>query len=99
MGKIPCAICKREKEESLMKVLVPTEQDKLSLKALGEENPLDRYAYCKGCIQVLQNPTTGLALMKGVLKHYAKNAGVHPGMADKAIDKFTVRLLDKTLKN
>jgi hypothetical protein len=98
-GKIACAICKREKEESSMKVLVPSDQDKLALKALGEVSPLDRYAYCKGCVQILQNPTTGLALIKGILKHHAKNAGVHPEMAQKAIDRFASKLLDKTLKN
>jgi hypothetical protein len=99
MGKLACVICKREREESAMQVFTPTEGERASMKELGEDAPLDRYAYCKGCIQILKNPNTGLAFMKGVLKHHAKSAGAHPDLAEKAIDRFTVKLLDRARKN
>ena len=81
-----------------MQIFTPTEEEKVAMKALGEDDPLERYAYCKGCIQIMKNPTTGLAFMRGILKHHAKSAGAHPDLADKAIDRFTVKLLDRSKK-
>lgn len=98
MAKMTCAICNRPFEEEKMKVLIPTEAEKASMKALGEETPLDSYAYCKGCIGIVSNPTTGLAFMKGLIQHHAKSSGITSEVAEAAANRFAVKLLGGTPK-
>jgi hypothetical protein len=99
MAKLSCAICNREREESLMQVFYPTDEEKAAMVKLGEEKPLDRYGYCKGCIQTLKNPTTGLTFMRGMIQHHARSQGVTPEAAERAIDKFVGRVLERSRKH
>lgn len=99
MAKLPCAICSREREESDMQVFTPTPEERKAMEKMGEAHPLDRYAYCKGCIQILKNPTTGLAFMKGLIQQHARAQGAKSEAAEKVIERFTVKLLDRSRKN
>jgi len=98
MTKIACAICNRGYDASAMTIFTPSEEEKKAMKTLGEETPQDQYGYCKGCIQIISNPTTGLAFMRGLIQHQAKATGISSDVAEKAAGRFAVKLLDRSPK-
>jgi uncharacterized protein (DUF305 family) len=98
MARLECAVCGRGYDESAMTIMIPSEEEKASMVVLGEESPQDQYAYCRGCIQTLSSPTTGLAFMRGMIQHHAKTSGISSEVAKKAADRFAAKLLDRAPK-
>ena len=93
MAKRPCAICHQQREVAEMKVIPTTEAEREAMKKMGESEPQESYAYCKGCYQILSNPVTGLSLIKGTAQVQARRSGVNPEVAERAAERFAAKLL------
>jgi len=96
--KLKCCVCGREREENTMKVFSPTQEEKDSLKKMGEKNLLERYAYCRPCVRILSEPKTAVALMSGVLQFQARAIGVSSASAEAIAERFGSKALKLTKK-
>lgn len=99
MAKLPCAICGRSKDEETMRVIETTAEERIHLEKMGEVNPQGRYAYCRSCMSVMENPTTAASYLKGIIQVHARAKGVTAPAAERAADRFTSRLLQRGLKS
>lgn len=91
--RLECAICGRERDEASCQVFTPTKEERLALQRMGEI-PKDRYAYCRPCMRLMENPATAVALMKGVVQIHASAMGAVN--AEELAVRFQNRLLAKT---
>lgn len=66
------------------------------LVKMGEKEPKSEYHYCRTCMSIISNPVTSLSLMKGLIQVEARAQGVNADVAEKAAEKFTNRLLEKS---
>lgn len=94
--KLHCAVCNRERDETVMTIFTPSPDEKKALKKMGEAKPLDRYAYCKACTRILSNPLTAIQLMKGVIQIQARSVGVPGSSAEALAEKYGNKVLAVT---
>ena len=91
--KVQCAICGRSRDEETCQIFVPTKEERRALQKMGE-TPQARYAYCRPCMRMMENPVTALQLMKGVVQVHASALGAVN--AEELAERFKNRLLAKT---
>jgi hypothetical protein len=58
------------------------------------EAPQAKYAYCRPCMRLMENPVTAVELMKGVVQVHARALGAVN--ADELAERFKNRLLAKS---
>lgn len=94
--KLKCAVCERERDASTMQVFMTTPAEKRAMSAMGELKPKDSYAYCRACLRILQNQSTAVSLMKGVVQFQARASGVTTQEAEKIANNYGKSLLALT---
>lgn len=92
--KVKCSVCGRDRDKSTCEVIVPTPEEVEGLRKMGEANPTKEHVFCRPCFRILQNPVTAQALMRGVVRSFAKSIG-SPN-ADELADRFQKELSAKS---
>lgn len=92
--KVNCAICNRPRDASACKAFTTTAEDRENLRKLGEKVPKAVYYYCRPCVRLMENPSTAIELMRGVVHGHARALGTVN--ADEVADRYKNRLLAKT---
>jgi len=96
MPSLTCAVCRQPRDETTMLIIEPTEQEKATMKRMGEDAPLAKYAYCRPCVRLLSTPMTAVALMKGVAILQARGRGTDLETAEKTAGQFVNKVISKT---
>jgi len=95
-GKLECAICRHSKDADGMRTFSTTDREREMLIKMGEKEPKSEYHCCRTCMSIVSNPVTSMSLMKGLIQVEARAQGVNADVAEKAAEKFTSKLLEKS---
>lgn len=92
--KVPCSVCQRPKSIADCESITITEEERQSLVRMGEPEPPSIFYYCRPCFRLLNDRSSASALMRGVVRSYAKSVGA--SNADDLADRFKDRLTAKS---
>lgn len=96
MAKLPCAVCSRSKDETTMKFIETTPEERAQMVKMGEQVPQTRYGYCRPCWGILQSPGSAVSIMKGLFRAKVRAQGASHADAEKLADRFVDRIMPPT---